>query len=504
MTTQPDSGSLIHVYGSNRVIHRGLMQLVLMSILAMAMMAISAINVALPSIESSLGASNSQVQWMLAGYALVYGMVLVPAGRVGDVLGRSSVFMVGLAVFTLGSLGCAVAQDPIWLNAMRIAQGVGAGIASPQVNGAIVQYFNGLARAKAFAMFGLVVSVSVAVAPSITGVLINWLGAENGWRASFFWNVPIGVTALVAGIRWLPFETERNRRAQRAAGTLASHRIDLDPLGMVLLTGSVLCTMMPFMIKTLASFGLLLVAGVLGFTWVRWERAHKARGGEPMVDLSLFAHRSFTNGVLVSGVQFLGATSIFTVLALYVQSGLGVSAIVSGLLGLPNATASAWASLWAGHHVLNNGRRIVAWAFVPHLAGIAGTMMIAHFVEAGDLDAPWLAAPLVLSGIGVGAINSANQTLALADIPVEMGGTSGAVKQVAERMGTAVGNAMISGTLFAGAAAAGWALGFQLAFGLIGVVLLVAAVLAVLDLRMLGPGAATRTWVSARSNDLEP
>lgn len=189
----PDDESIIRVPGTDRVFHRGRMLVVLLSILAMTMMAISAINVALPSIESSLGASNSDVQWMLSGYALAFGMVLVAAGRTGDVLGRSSVFLAGVALFTVASLICATVHDPMWMNAMRIVQGVGAGISTPQVNGMIVQYFSGQQRAWAFSLFGLVVSASVAIAPLLTGLLINSLGPNAGWRASFLWNVPIGV-----------------------------------------------------------------------------------------------------------------------------------------------------------------------------------------------------------------------------------------------------------------------------------------------------------------------
>lgn len=483
---------LIHVVGSNRVIRRSHMQWVMMSILAMALMSISAINVALPSIEAALGASDTDVQWLLAGYALIYGVVLVPSGRLGDVVGRSSVFMVGIAIFTLGSLGCALAHDPTLLNIMRLTQGVGAGVATPQVNGAIVQYFSGHARAKAFALFGLVVSVSVAIAPSITGLLINSLGADLGWRASFFWNVPIGLLAMLASIRLLPFETERLRRTAAAAGIATPRLIDLDPLGMILLTATVLAIMVPFIVKTPESFVLIGVAAVMGLIWARWERRYQARGGEPMVDLGLFAHKSFTNGVLVSGMQFMGATSIFSILALYVQNGLHQSAIMSGLLGLPNAAASAWSSIWAGRHSLTRGRDIVACMFVPHIIGVLSTMVVAWYVERGVLSAWWLSVPLILCGIAVGAINSANQTLALVDIPPAMGGTAGAVKQVAERMGTAIGNAMITAILFATVATSDWTRGFWMAYLTIAAALAVAAVLAVIDRRALGAGDGVR------------
>ncbi len=486
---RPDDA--IRVPGTDRVFNRQLMLVPLLAILAMTMMAISSINVALPSIELSIGASEADLQWLLSGYALAFGIVLVASGRLGDVFGRSTYFVIGVALFTLGSLGCSLAHTPALLNGMRLLQGVGAGVSSPQVNGMILQYFSGRRRARAFALFGVVVSASVAIAPSITGLLIDWLGPDWGWRASFLWNVPIGLITVGLAARWLPFGAERGRRAARQRGEQVRTHIDLDPVGMIGLSLVVLCVLLPFMLKRPAGFGLLAVGAVLLVGWVYWERGYKNAGHEPMVDLYLFGYRSFTNGILVSGTQFLGGTSIFAVLALFLQSGLGAPALIVGLIGLPNAVASAFSSMWAGEHVLDSGRRNIVLAFVVYLVGIIGAIVLAQFTGAdgGPIHYAWLAVPLILTGYGVGVINSSNQTLSQQHIPPAVGGTAGAVKQVAERIGTAIGNAMITAVLFS-LATTDWVLGFTAAYGVIALILSVALIFAIIDLRMLGDGGA--------------
>ena len=222
---RPDDA--IRVPGTDRVFNRQLMLVPLLAILAMTMMAISSINVALPSIELSIGASEADLQWLLSGYALAFGIVLVASGRLGDVFGRSTYFVIGVALFTLGSLGCSLAHTPALLNGMRLLQGVGAGVSSPQVNGMILQYFSGRRRARAFALFGVVVSASVAIAPSITGLLIDWLG-PTGVGGPRSCGTPIGLITVGwrrAGCR----SAERGRRAaasevNRSAPTSTSTR----------------------------------------------------------------------------------------------------------------------------------------------------------------------------------------------------------------------------------------------------------------------------------------
>lgn len=151
------------VPGSTRVYDKRQLLTVLLVPLMMALVQVSSVNNALPALSEALHSSDGGLQWVLSGYALAIGIVLVPAGRLGDILGRSSLFVVGLTIFTFASLACGISTNVLMLNLFRIVQGIGAGILSPQTTGLILQYFEGHARAKAFALFGLVVSLSVAI-----------------------------------------------------------------------------------------------------------------------------------------------------------------------------------------------------------------------------------------------------------------------------------------------------------------------------------------------------
>lgn len=470
--------NLIRVEGTERTFNRLKVLFVLLLPLAMSLMAISSVNVALPTIETGLGATSSDVQWILSGYALSFGVALIPAGRLGDLLGRGTWFLIGLALFVLASIACAFAPNPLLLNAGRLVQGLGAGLFSPQVTGMITQYFSGRGRARAFSMFGLVISASVAIGPVLTGAIIGAVGPEWGWRWAFLINLPLGVLGIILGLAWFPFETERARR--RRGPEQRGGRLDLDPVGMALLTVAILCVMYPFMAHAAWAWALLPVAPLLLWVWVRWERRYLAVGRSPMVDLRLFDFHSFRNGMLVSGVMFLGVASTFAVAAIYVQSGLGVGALQTGMMGLPNALVSAFSAVWSVKYVMTMGRRLVVWML--GLMALGTALSIAVIL----VGLPWwmLAATLTLNGFGMGAMGSANQTLSMEDVPPQHGGTAGGIKQTLERIGAALGNAMITGVLF-GMVGAGfnWNLAFAGSFAAIVVCVLAAMALAVHDER---------------------
>lgn len=482
---QHQDGNIITVDGTDRVFHRLKVLFVLLLPLAMSLMAVSSVNVALHTIETGLGATASDLQWILSGYALAFGISLVPAGRSGDALGRGSVFVVGLAVFVFASLACGLAPTPLFLNLARIAQGIGAGIFNPQIVGMIQQYFTGGGRAKAFALFGLVISVSVAVGPIVAGAIIDAVGPATGWRWAFLFNIPLGVAGIILAIAWFPFAMERKRHAlRRAGGDAPIQRVDLDPVGSVLLALGVLCVMLPFMVHDLPVVWVLLpLAGLVFAAWVRWERRYLAGGGEPIVDLGLFRYASFRNGTLVSGTMFLGVATTFVVVALFLQSGLGVSPLQTGLIGLPNAVASAYFSMWAGPRVMTSGRRIVIAALTALLLGTLLAIGVVWLIVAQGVSFWWLAAPLALNGAGMGLMTSANQTLSLEDVPVRGGGTAGGVKLTVERVATAIGNAAITGVFFMAHALQGWPTGFAAAFGVVALCLVVALGIAIHDAR---------------------
>jgi len=453
------------VPGSDRRYDRNKLLAVLLIPLAMSLLQVSSVDNLLPAMQAGLDASSSDVQWVLSGYALAVGIVLVPSGRLGDVFGRSGMFVIGLVIFVLGSFACGLMNDAAPLNAMRIIQGIGAGVFSPQVTGLIQQYFDGRARARAFGFMGLVISVSVATGPILSGLFVAWLGDDSGWRWSFLINAPIGLIGLFFAFTLLPFGKERrtigpdadaNEREyvaqESAAGRPAPRKygskLDLDPVGMILLCLAVLGIMLPFMASASWRWFMLIGGVVIGVTWVCWEVSYKRRGHIPMVDLDLFKLNTFSSSVGITALQFLGTTSVFVILAMFLQNGMGASALVVGLVGLPSAVASAFAAVWSGKHALEKGWQLQVLAM--SLATVAALIAIAvawYISEGGAVW--WLSLPLILLGCGLGCMGAANQTTAMLDVPASHGGTAGGVYQTTQRIATAIGNALVTAVFFA-------------------------------------------------------
>src|SRR5690625_1621373 len=241
----------------------------------MSLVGVSIVNVALPSIQLGLGATQSELQWVLSGYALTFGVGLVAAGRAGDVFGRGPLFILGVAVFTGASVVSAFAPDILSLNLARLLAGLGSGILNPQGVGMIQQYFRGAERARAFGVFGGAVGVSVAVGPLLGGLLIEAAGVQNGWRWTFLINVPVGVLAIILALLWIPRPLfNRIPFAKRdSEGTLLEKRQSLDPVGALLLGFAVLAVMIPFMEGREAPvYWLLLPVGpIFLLVWLWWE-----------------------------------------------------------------------------------------------------------------------------------------------------------------------------------------------------------------------------------------
>ena len=162
----------------------------------MALLNVSIVNVALPPIDVALDAGPNALQWIVAGFTLAFGLVLIPAGRLGDTLGRRRMFLLGLVVFVLASAGCGLAPTSDALVGWRLAQGVGAGILNPQVVGFVQQLFRGEERARAFGMFGATVGIATASGPLLGGILLAVFGEASGWRAVFLVNLPIGLALI--------------------------------------------------------------------------------------------------------------------------------------------------------------------------------------------------------------------------------------------------------------------------------------------------------------------
>lgn len=178
--------------------------IVLLAALFLSLITVSIVNVALPSIQQGLGASSTQLQWVLSGYSLAYGVVLVAAGRAGDLLGRSRLFLIGISIFLVSSTLAALAPTALILNLARAVMGIGAGISSPQVSGLIQQHYQGRERARAFGMFGAVVGSAVAIGPVLGGLVLGALPPDIGWRMTLGINVPFALIVVILGALWLP------------------------------------------------------------------------------------------------------------------------------------------------------------------------------------------------------------------------------------------------------------------------------------------------------------
>ncbi|NNG38253.1 MFS transporter [Flexivirga sp. ID2601S] len=440
----------------------------------MTLLDVSIVNVALPSIRAGLGAGPNALSWVVSGYALAFGLLLVPAGRIGDARGRRPTLIIGLAVFTLASAACGFAPNATLLVAGRVIQGLGGGLVSPTISGLIQSMFQGAERAKAFGLFGATVGISTAIGPLAGGVLIQVFGTENGWRSVFFVNLPIGALAILLALRWVPHHKRLRGEASRD---------DLDPVGVVLLGLAVLLVILPFIEQESWQSNLRLLlfpaaALMLGaFIW--WERRHAAAGHVPVVDFRLFTRSSFSMGVALGTLYFAGFTGIFFIYAQTLQEGLGYSALESGLAATPFAVGSAVAAALGGRLVTRYGRPLVVVGLVGILVGTIALAIVAHQVHGSDLG--WAGAlPMLIGGLSSGLVISPNLTLTVSEVPVRQAGVAGGVLQTGQRIGSAAGIA-ITGSVFYGVLAAGGRPDFSTALvhGLISVAAFVGASLLV-------------------------
>ncbi|BDH76473.1 MFS transporter [Actinomyces naeslundii] len=447
------------------------------------LLAVSSVNVILPAVSQDLSAGTAGLQLVVSGYSLVFGVVLVPAGRAGDVMGRGRIFVIGMILFGVGSLASGLAPDVVTLNLARVVMGVGSGLLNPQVAGMIQQYYSGESRGRAFGLFGAVIGVSVAVGPVLSGGLIGWLGDDWGWRASFLINVPLVLLGVWAAHLYLPDSAWHRQDGGSGAGR---DRVDLDPVGMVLLAAGTLLIMIPFMEASAGAWVWGLEAAGIGIVsaWVVWERRYRARGGAPMVDLSLLAIPSFAYGSLAIAVYFLGYTSVWIIVAQYVQAGLGSTALVSGAVGVPAALAGSVAAAVAGRRVIRVGRVMVLGGMAAGIAGLLASVGIIHMHARAGWSPWWLTLTLLLLGVGQGLVVSPNQTLSLVDVPLEYAGAAGGILQTGERIGTSIGIAAITGLTFRISHSSGWDVAAQA--GLLAVVaaIAVSAAIAAVDLRL--------------------
>lgn len=418
---------------------------VLLVPLFMSLMSVSIVNVALPAIEQGLGASASDLQWVLAGYSLAFGVSMVPAGRAGDLWGRKPLFIAGILVFVTGSLASGLAGDPLVLNLARVLMGLGSGLLNPQIIGIIQNVFHGRARGRAYGMLGTIVGLGVSIGPTLGGLFIDVLGPEWGWRFTFLVNVPIGLVAAALAAYWL--RPPVRSRAAQADRSLAA----LDPVGALLLAAAVVGIMVPFILP--GTWYLLAASVAFAGLWWWWEARMKSRqaatGRAPMVDPSLFRIPSFTIGT-VATAAFLAATpGLWAVQALVTQQGLGLPALAAGLTSLPASLLIMVLSPAIGGFVHRFGPVFVVVGSVLSLLAMFLGGMAFRQIAAGDWPYWTLAAALALLGPAQALVMTSTQVLTMHDVPLRAAGAAGGVSQTAQRVMTAIGLAAVTAAFYA-------------------------------------------------------
>ncbi len=408
----------------------------------MSLLDATIVNVALPSIRTSLDASESTLSWIISGYALAFGLALIPAGRLGDRFGHKWVFFSGLTLFTVASLACGLAQDGTQLIVARVVQGLAGGIYLPAVTAYIQLLFTGRTRGKAFAIMGAVIGVSSALGPLIGGLLIQAFGETNGWRLVFVVNLPIGIVALIAAFFLLPAGSENHGRSS-----------GVDVLGLVLLSGGLVAILVPLIEGQdrgwpLWTYLSLLAGVVLIVIFGAWEVAVAKRGKSPLVPPHLFSHPAFTGGVILALVYFAAFVSIFFTISILWQAGLGHTALESGIVSIPFALGSIVGASQSGKLAARIGRRVLVIGAGMVAFGLTALWLVLLLVSPGDLTSWDLLGPLLVAGTGSGLFIAPNAQFIIATVDRQEAGAASGVIATMQRLGSAIGIAIIGSVFF--------------------------------------------------------
>ncbi|WP_028925235.1 DHA2 family efflux MFS transporter permease subunit [Pseudonocardia acaciae] len=406
----------------------------------MAIMDVFIVFVAAPAIQADLRASDAAVQLVLAGYQVAYAITLVTGGRLGDRYGRRRVFAVGLAVFTVASAACGLAPGAASLIGARLVQGVGAALLFPQAFSLVQALVPAESRGRAFGVLGVVIGSSTIVGQLLGGVLVQADLAGLSWRPVFLINVPIGVLALYCARRFVPESRAEHARRLDLAGALVLASV-LALLVVPLVQGrelgwppwSVLC---------------LLVVPVGGAGFVALQRRTARAGGEPLVDLALFAERSVAVGLCLVLVWYMAMNSFFLVLSLTLQDGLGLSALAAGLSYAPLAVCFLVSSLLAPRLAARLGRgprRLLALGAGVTVAGFGALAAVSGL----GLSVGRMVPVLMLLGLGMGLFQSPLLGAVLARVGPRHHGTASGLLATAQQVGGAVGVALIGLLYFA-------------------------------------------------------
>ncbi|MCQ4080752.1 MFS transporter [Streptomyces sp. RB6PN25] len=406
----------------------------------MQLIDVSIVNVAVASIQQGLGATDTQIQWVLAGYTLAFAVLLVAGGRLGDRLGRRRMFLVGMAGFTLASLLCGAATSPAILVGSRLVQGLAAALMYPQVYSVIQVAVSPKQRGAVLGALGGVIGLAAITGPLVGGLLINVNLFGWTWRPIFLVNVPIGVLTIMFALRFLPESRSEEPHA-------------IDWLGVALVTLGVGLLVYPLVQGRETGwpewmFGMLAAGATALLVFCIYESYRERTGRTPLVRMSLFAGRGFSGGLILIIVFYGAFLPFFLVFSLYVQVGLGYSALAAGVTLVPYALGSGAGSGLSIALAPRMGRTILHIGLALLIAGSCGIAWTVHRVGS-HLHGVQLLPSLVVAGLGFGLTVTPLVTLILAKVPVHHAGSASGVLTTAQQFGSAGGIAVL-GTVFFG------------------------------------------------------
>lgn len=401
---------------------------------------VTIVNVALPSLQEAFGATSSQIEWVVAVYILSFALLLLPAGRLGDILGRRRMFLIGVTLFTLGSALCGLAGSIEGLVAARVFQALGAASMTPQTLAIIPVIFAPKDRGAAFALTGLTAGMAAVAGPILGGWLIEANIWGLGWRPIFLVNIPVGIVAVLLALRFLP----------RVPGHPGAA---LDLVGTALAGITLFCVIFPLIEGRQVGwpwwcFAMIAAALPLAVIFFRWLRHRATQGRAQVIPWSLFANRNFVLGTILSAMLFSGVPGFFLVFALYLQTGYGLSPLQSGMTTVPFSLGVFAASFISGRLGPRWLRpRITAGAML-----LAGAMIALRWQAQGmgeEMDRLALAPALLAGGLGLGtAISPLFQTI-LAHVGGRDTGAASGGLQAFQQMGSVVGLAIMGEIFFA-------------------------------------------------------
>lgn len=398
------------------------------------------VNTALPAIRDGLGASEAAMQWIVAGYLLTLGSLLLLGGRLGDAFGHRRLFLGGVAGFVAASALCGLAPTPGVLVLARVLQGAAGAMMGPQTMAIVQLLYTPLERVRRLAFFGMIIGLAAILGPILGGLLIALDLFGLGWRLIFLINLPIGLFALAMGRITLPRTAEEHKGL---AIDLPGAALFAAGFGLILLV-----LIQAHEDMGLASGAAILVGGIAALSLaVRRAIMRRAAGLPAMIEPTLFALPTFRWGVIAAMAFNSGAVGFLMIFAVALQQGLARSPLQTALIHIPFGLGVMIAvGLMVPRLLPRLGRVLPMVGGVLMAAGIASTLALIHAAVASG---PLLVLTLTLAGIGFGTLSGPLGPIAVSDVPRTHAGTASATIRTAQQLGGALGIALVGSAYFA-------------------------------------------------------